>query len=153
MENLFKSLKPTIPKIIAIGKNYVKHVKEMGGQDVPKEPVIFTKPFTSIRTGNAPITIPSYMKEVHHEIELGFMIKKTGSNIQKKDYEQYLGGYFLALDLTDRDLQAHFKKEGFPWDLAKGFDGAMPVSSFIEKEKVKDSNNLELKLLINGKVV
>ena len=77
MELLFKKvLNPKTPKIIAIGKNYVKHVKEMGGQDVPKEPVIFQKPFSSYLPNGKPIILPKHKRVIHHEIELGFMLSK-----------------------------------------------------------------------------
>ena len=153
METLFKKVvESNAPKVIAIAKNYVKHANIMGA-DVPKEPVIFTKPLSSITRNNAPIVIPAYMKEMHHEIELGFIVSKRAKNVAAKDALDYVGGYFLALDMTDREFQGHFKKQGFPWDLAKGFDGAMPVSAFVAKDKVRDPHQLELRLTINGKVI
>ncbi|KAL4473843.1 hypothetical protein ABPG74_022707 [Tetrahymena malaccensis] len=160
MEQLFtKVLNPKLNKILAIGKNYVKHVKEMGGSEVPKEPVIFQKPHSSV--------LPNIQKgskvqfftknEVHHEIELGFMMSKEASHksFQKsgENWQDYVGGYFLALDLTDRNLQAAAKKAGFPWDLSKGQDKFLPISSFIPKEKVQDPYNLTLHLRINGKTI
>jgi 2-keto-4-pentenoate hydratase/2-oxohepta-3-ene-1,7-dioic acid hydratase in catechol pathway len=57
---------------------------------------------------------------VHHEIELGFLICKTGRNIAKEDWKNHVGGYFLAIDFTDRDKQAYLKKNSFPWDISKG---------------------------------
>lgn len=154
MEQLFKRvLNPKNPKIIAIGKNYVKHVKEMGGDEVPKEPVIFQKPFSSLLFKGSPILLPRHKRVIHHEIELGFMLCKSGRYIPEKGWKSYVGGYFLALDLTDRNLQAHFKKQGFPWDLAKGQDSFMPISDFVPTTKIKDPHNLQLSLSINGKVV
>lgn len=81
------------------------------------------------------------------------MIGKEGKNIEKQNWQEYVGGYFLALDLTDRDMQAHFKKQGFPWDLAKGQDNFFPISKLIPKESVIDPNNLKLELRINDKIV
>ncbi len=98
------------PKIIAIGKNYVKHVKELGGKDIPKEPVIFSKPFSSLISNCEKIYLPKHNREIHHEIELGFMISEKGKYINENDAMTHVGGYFLALDLTDRDLQWKFKK-------------------------------------------
>ena len=82
MENLFKSvLNQNIPKIFCVGKNYIKHVLEMGGESFPSDPVIFCKPFCSILPNNQPIYLPSHKREIHHEIELGFLISKKGKNI------------------------------------------------------------------------
>ncbi|CAD8138876.1 unnamed protein product [Paramecium pentaurelia] len=156
MEELFKKIvNPNNPKILAVGKNYVKHVQEMGGDEPPKEPVIFQKPFTSIFLVDKPqiLKLPELGHEIHHEIELGFMISKQGKNIKKEEWYDYVGGYFLALDLTDRELQAHFKKQGFPWDLSKGQDLFFPISNLIEKEKIEDPYNLTLELRINDKIV
>lgn len=76
----------------------------MGGADVPKEPVIFTKPFSSIVLPGKDCYLPKHKREIHHETELGFMIGKGGRFLKKEDWKSYVGGYFLALDLTDRDL-------------------------------------------------
>ncbi|CAD8080741.1 unnamed protein product [Paramecium sonneborni] len=157
MNVLFRQVaNPTNPKIVAIAKNYVKHVKEMGGDKPPEEPVIFQKPFSSLMylpEGKGLFQLPKHNHEIHHEIELGFMVGKIGKNIQKDKWQEYIGGYFLALDLTDREMQAHFKKQGFPWDLAKGQDNFFPITELIQKEKVNDPNNLQLELKINEKVV
>ncbi len=81
------------------------------------------------------------------------MISKEGKNIQSQNAFEYVGGYFLALDMTDRDLQAHFKKQGFPWELSKGQDGFCPISQFISKDKVINPDDLDIMLQINGKVI
>lgn len=81
------------------------------------------------------------------------MVRKSGKNIDKQFWLDYVGGYFLALDLTDRDMQGHFKKQGFPWDLAKGQDNFLPLTDLIPRETVEDPHNLELELQINGKTV
>jgi acylpyruvate hydrolase len=85
MEQLFqKSLNPNTPKILCVGKNYIKHVKEMGGKENPTELVFFIKPMTSIYQGmlisliskETVFHLPKHGREVHHEIELGYMISK-----------------------------------------------------------------------------
>ena len=58
--------------------------------------------------------------EKHHEVELGVVIGMTGKNINAKDWENYVEGYFLGIDYTDRDMQAAAKKNGSPWFLSKG---------------------------------
>lgn len=64
---------------------------------------------------------------VHHEIELGVVIGKDGRDIRARDAESFVGGYFLALDMTARNLQDEAKKKGHPWSTAKGFDTFTPV--------------------------
>lgn len=140
-------------KILCVGKNYLDHVKEMGGAKFPKNPVIFQKPLSSLLPPTSQtLYLPKHNRSIHHELELGVVIAKKGKDIPQKDFQDYIAGYVLALDLTDRDLQAEFKKDSLPWDLSKGQDGFCPVSQFVPREQVEDFNKLELLLKINGKV-
>lgn len=125
------------PKIMCIGKNYIKHVNEMGGTEVPKQPVVFLKPWTSLALNPKSITLPrAKNNRIDHEVELGVFFKKSGKNIQEQDVGQYIGGYFLAIDFTDRgiilyygiELQSLAKQKGFPWEISKGQDNFCPVS-------------------------
>lgn len=80
-------------------------------------------------------------------MELGVIIGTGGSNIPESSALTHIGGYTLALDMTARDIQSAAKKKGHPWSVAKGYDTFCPVSSFIEKEKIKlDNCHLWLKL-------
>lgn len=85
------------------------------------------------------------------------MIKKQAYQLDfnktGEKWEDYVGGYFLGLDLTDRNLQSAAKKAGFPWDLSKGQDKFLPISSFVNKEEVMNPYNLILHLQINGKTI
>ena len=76
----------------------------MGGKDVPSKPLLFLKPHSSILAPGSPIILPSSGSEIHHEVELGFVLSKGGKYIKKENWKDYIGGYFLALDLTDRTL-------------------------------------------------
>ena len=64
----------------------------------------------------------------------------------------YVGGYALALDMTDRGLQSKLKSKGLPWSLAKGFDTSCPISKFISTDEIADPTNVQLKLTVNGDV-
>jgi acylpyruvate hydrolase len=91
------------PKIIGIGKNYIKHVQEMGGVDVPKTPMIFLKPWTTVTYMPKQVHLPAAkIHRVDHELELGVFISKAGSNIKKEDAFSHIGGYFLGIDMSDR---------------------------------------------------
>ena len=87
---------------------------------------------------------------MHHEVELGFIISKVCKdfNPKKDDFTNYIGGYFLALDMTERDMQSAAKKAGRPWTFAKGMDNFMPVSEFVKT--IDDPHNIDLEIKING---
>ncbi|KAI9348196.1 hypothetical protein BDR26DRAFT_854176 [Obelidium mucronatum] len=137
-------------KIIAIGRNYAEHAKELGNA-VPSTPFFFLKPTSSFLTPNGAIEIPRG-SNVHHEIELGLVIGQPGRDIPASAAWNHIGGYALAIDCTARDLQEKAKKEGKPWSTAKGFDTFTPIGEFIPKTMVEDPDNLVLWLNVNGQV-
>ena len=136
-------------KIVCIGLNYVAHIEEMKSKRA-NEPVIFTKPNTSLHDIAKPIPIPQNFGEVHHEIELAVCMAKEGRRIPESKAMDYVAGYALALDLTLRDVQFQAKQKGRPWALAKGFDHACPVSIFLAKDKIGRVDELNLLLKVNG---
>ncbi|KAF9581985.1 hypothetical protein BGW38_000808 [Lunasporangiospora selenospora] len=135
-------------KIVAIGRNFSEHAKELGNA-VPKAPFFFLKPTSSYIVNGQNIEVPKGC-EVHHEVELGVVIGKDGRDIAAKDADQYIAGYTLALDMTARNLQDAAKKAGLPWSAAKGFDTFTPIGDFISKEKIPDTDNVDLSLKIDG---
>jgi 2-keto-4-pentenoate hydratase/2-oxohepta-3-ene-1,7-dioic acid hydratase in catechol pathway len=136
-------------KIIAIGRNYAEHAKELNNP-VPSVPVIFMKPDTALLKDNKPFYHPDFSQDVHYEIELVLKISKEGKYIQEKYAADYFDEVALGIDFTARDIQSRHKEKGLPWELAKGFDGSAPVSNFIPKANFADLYNLNLKLDING---
>lgn len=96
--------------------------------------------------------VPKGCNELHHEIELGVIIGRKGSDIPVSEAMDYVGGYTIALDMTARDLQAKAKASGNPWSVAKGFDTACPVGTFIPKEQIPDAHNLRLWCEVNGRM-
>jgi 2-keto-4-pentenoate hydratase/2-oxohepta-3-ene-1,7-dioic acid hydratase in catechol pathway len=142
-------LSPNTPKVLCIAKNYFEHAVEMGASDVPPHPVIFQKPLTSIIYEGEKIRIPDSV-EVHHELELACQISKRGRDIPAASAYEYISHYCLALDLTGRNIQAEAKKNSWPWDISKGFDTFLPLSSFLDKDQLGDPYRLTLELKING---
>ncbi|OLY83643.1 Acylpyruvase FAHD1, mitochondrial, partial [Smittium mucronatum] len=114
-------------KIVAIGKNYIDHAKEFNSS-VPTTPMFFLKPTSSYVTEPHSIRLPpsTLTRDVHHEIELGIVIKSRASNVPADMAPAVIGGFVLALDLTARDLQQVAKTKGYPWTMAKGFDCFTP---------------------------
>lgn len=135
-------------KIVAVGRNYSDHIKEMHSEKT-KDPVLFLKPNSALCNLEEPLSIPDNMGEVHHEIELAVCIGKDCKNMPPNQAAAYIAGYGIALDLTLRDVQAHAKKKGLPWAVAKGFDNSCPVSKFYVKE-ISGAQNLSLSLIKNG---
>lgn len=136
-------------KIIAIGRNYAEHAKELNNP-VPSVPVIFMKPDTALLKDNKPFYHPEFSQDVHYEIELVLKISKEGKYIQEKYAADYFDEVALGIDFTARDIQNRHKEKGLPWELAKGFDGSAPVSNFIPKANFADLYHLNLRLDING---
>lgn len=138
-------------KIVAIGKNYSKHKVEMGGTpERLSEPMFFFKPSSSVIPPSASIVRPAGCTSLHHEVELGLVIRGPAKNVAKEDWETVVGGWVLALDMTARDWQADAKKKGWPWSLAKGCDTFCPMSEVLPPEAVEDPYGLQLRLAVDG---
>jgi len=137
-------------KIVAIGRNYADHVKELHNA-VPKEPFFFLKPTTSYLPSGGKLEIPRGII-AHHEVELGVVVGKGGRDISQSDADSHVAGYALAVDMTARNMQDEIKKKGLPWSAVKGFDGFTPISSYVPKSLVSDPQNLNLSLKVNGTI-
>jgi len=124
-------LAPAIPrsKVVAVGKNYHDHAKEMGGE-APEAPLLFLKPNTSVIGTNDRIVLPPQSQQVEHEGELAIVIGSVAKNVKHADAAEVIFGYTIANDVTARDLQ---KADG-QWARAKGFDTFCPVGPVIETE-------------------
>ncbi|MEP1097255.1 MAG: fumarylacetoacetate hydrolase family protein [Cyclobacteriaceae bacterium] len=138
-------------KIICIGRNYVEHIKELGNER-PSEPIIFMKPDTSLLKNNDPFFHPDFSNDIHYEVEILVKIKKEGKSIQKEFASGYYDELGLGIDFTARDLQTKAKEKGYPWEIAKGFNGSAPISNFIAKQDF-DMNNINFRLQKNGEGV
>ncbi len=139
-------------KIIAIGRNYAEHAKELNNP-IPTVPVIFMKPDTAILKDNKPFYHPEFSTDIHHEIELVLKISKEGKHITQKFADSYFDEIGLGIDFTARDIQQKHKEKGLPWELAKAFDNSAPISKFIPKSTYKDLSNLNLRLNLNDNIV
>lgn len=137
-----------IGKILCIGRNYVDHIHELGNE-VPSAPVIFMKPASSVIYDGGCIVIPPYSRDCHHEAELAVLIGTPGKDIPEDQALAHVAGYGVAIDLTLRDVQAELKKKGLPWEIAKGFDTACPLSAFVPAGAVADPQNLLIHLRVN----
>eukprot|EP00252_Welwitschia_mirabilis_P002075 TRINITY_DN12000_c1_g1_i1.p1 TRINITY_DN12000_c1_g1~~TRINITY_DN12000_c1_g1_i1.p1 ORF type:complete len:223 (+),score=41.22 TRINITY_DN12000_c1_g1_i1:77-745(+) len=138
-------------KIIAVGRNYAAHAKELGNA-VPKDPVLFLKPTSSYLENGGTIEIPHALQSLDHEVELATVIGKRGRDVPESHAMDFVEGYALALDMTARELQNSAKASGLPWTIAKGYDTFTPISSLIPKSMVPNPDNLELWLKVDGEI-
>lgn len=123
-------LAPVYPtKIICVGRNYVAHAQEHQSE-VPKTPLIFQKPPSSIIGPRSPIYLPPQSNHVEHEAELAVVIGKRGRWISSEDALSHVFGYTVANDVTARDLQ---RGDG-QWTRGKGFDTFCPIGPWIETD-------------------
>jgi 2-keto-4-pentenoate hydratase/2-oxohepta-3-ene-1,7-dioic acid hydratase in catechol pathway len=145
------SKKVTVGKLVCLARTYRKHAEEMH-TNVTEDPLLFLKPASSVIFNEQSIIIPKKSKCLHHEVELGVVIGKKCKNVSQKDAFDYVLGYCVALDITARDIQDEAKKRGWPWTIAKGFDTFAPISDVVLKDKIKNPNNLDLSLKVNGEI-
>ena len=136
-------------KIFAIGQNYPEHNKELQNNN-PTEPVVFMKPDTALLKNNKPFYIPDFSNELHYETELIIRFSRIGKNIQSKFAYRYFDEIGLGVDFTARDLQRKLKAEGKPWEICKAFDNSAVVGDFLPVSELKDIQNIQFHLDING---
>ena len=137
---------PCVPsKILCVGRNYVEHAKELGNE-VPKVPLIFLKPPSSIISNGEHIVLPPQSSQVEHEAELVVVIGKRGRNITTENAKEYVFGYTIGNDITARDLQ---KSDG-QWTRAKGFDTFCSFGPWIDTEF--DASDAVVTCRVNGQM-
>ena len=142
------------PKIVCVGRNYADHAKELNNP-VPKEPILFIKPASTLVPFASDICIPKNLGSVHHELEIALLVGKTLKHANQKTVINGIAGIGLGLDLTLRDLQKTLKEKGHPWERAKAFDKACPVSDFISMENIDTAlveQAITFELIKNGHV-
>jgi 2-keto-4-pentenoate hydratase/2-oxohepta-3-ene-1,7-dioic acid hydratase in catechol pathway len=138
-----------VGKALCIGQNYQDHIAEMNSKTAP-EALFFIKPSAAVVDIHQSFPIPDQLGAVHNETELAVLIKAPLTKVTPEQVLDAVWGYGLALDLTLRDQQKKLKELGRPWEIAKGFDGACPVSGFIAADELGDVQQLEFGLKVNG---
>jgi 2-keto-4-pentenoate hydratase/2-oxohepta-3-ene-1,7-dioic acid hydratase in catechol pathway len=137
-------LPPCLPsKIIALGLNYRDHAAEVK-MELPKNPLLFIKPSTSVIGPGEAIVYPKVSKRVDYEAELALVIRKEAKGVPEEKAADYILGYTCLNDVTARDLQP---KDG-QWTIAKGFDTFAPIGPWIVTDI--DPYHLEISSYLNG---
>jgi 2-keto-4-pentenoate hydratase/2-oxohepta-3-ene-1,7-dioic acid hydratase in catechol pathway len=135
-------------KIVCVGKNYAKHIKEMGGndKDLPKEPGIFLKGVNALSNPGDPIPYPSWTNELHYEGELAVVIARQMKNVPENEALHYVLGYTCACDVTARDKQ----KSDLQWTRGKASDNFCPIGPWLETDL--NTSHLSVQTRINGEL-
>lgn len=135
-------------KIVCIGLNYADHARETNAA-IPPEPVIFMKSTTALTGPFDDIIIPKNSVKTDWEVELAVVISKKASYVEEADALDYVAGYVLHNDVSEREFQ--IERNG-TWDKGKGCDTFAPLGPFLAtQDEIGDVNNLRLWLTVNGK--
>ncbi|MGO1375722.1 fumarylacetoacetate hydrolase family protein [Psychrobacter sp.] len=144
-----------IGKVVCVGRNYAAHAHELGNE-VPKTPILFMKPASSVVTiahhsTNQTVLRPNSETygDTHYEAELCIQLSTDLRAATIEQAKQAIGGVTLGLDLTLRDLQSKLKEKGQPWERAKCFDGACVLADWVDPQAFGDFSNVEYQLYIN----
>ncbi|MDF7808510.1 fumarylacetoacetate hydrolase family protein [Pontiellaceae bacterium B12219] len=133
-------------KIICVGANYADHAKEFG-HEIPTEPILFSKATSALNGPFDPIQLPEGAKVVDGEAELAVVIGRTASWVRKADALDYVAGYTVLNDVTERIVQ----KANGQWFRGKGFDSFCPLGPFlVTPDEVPDLGNLHVWQKHNG---
>ena len=130
-------------KIVCVGRNYAAHARELGNE-VPKQPLLFFKPSSSLIGPDEAIVLPGASQQVEYESEIGVVIGRRARQVSAADAMQFVRGFTCANDVTARDLQ---KTDG-QWGRAKGFDTFCPVGPRVAEDV--DWTNLTVIGRVNG---
>jgi len=135
-------------KIVCVGLNYADHAKETGAA-IPTEPILFFKSTTALSGPNDNIIIPKNSTKTDWEVELAIVIGKKASYVAESDAYDYVAGYCLHNDLSEREYQL---ERGGNWSKGKGCDTFAPLGPFLAtKEEIADVHQLPMWLDVNGK--
>ncbi|HEX8529170.1 MAG TPA: fumarylacetoacetate hydrolase family protein [Cytophagales bacterium] len=135
-------------KIVCVGLNYRDHAEETGAK-IPAEPILFFKSTTALCGPNDDVVIPKNSQKTDWEVELAVVIGKKATYVEESDAMQYVAGYVLHNDYSERAFQL---ERGGQWDKGKGCDTFAPLGPFLATpDEVGDVHNLRLWLTVNGK--
>jgi 2-keto-4-pentenoate hydratase/2-oxohepta-3-ene-1,7-dioic acid hydratase in catechol pathway len=139
-------------KVVCVGRNYAEHAKELNNP-VPSEPLLFIKPGSCVVPMAGGFRIPEDRGAVHYEAEIAVLIgKPLSAQPSESELLDAISGFAPALDLTLRDLQDGLKKKGYPWEVAKAFDGACVLAPFLNGGAFADLADIGIRLSLNGEL-
>ncbi len=141
----------SVGKVVCVGRNYAEHARELNNP-VPSEPVLFIKPSTALVNLERPVSIPLQFGSCHFETEMAVLIGESLTCCNEQQAVSAIAGVGVALDLTLRDLQSALKEKSLPWEKAKAFDGACPISAFVSMQNINELQRQQIQLRQNGEL-
>lgn len=139
----------SVGSIYCVGRNYIEHAKELNNP-VPKKPLIFLKSRGCLVPFRDQITLDIGDQRCDYETEVAVVLKQDAYRISVQEASEYVSHVGLALDLTLRDLQQSLKSRGHPWELAKNFVNACPLTPLRPVAGPEDLEHLFFDLRVNG---
>lgn len=130
------ALRFPVRRIFCVGRNYAEHAREMGMGGERAPPFFFMKPAYAVIASGSAVPYPSRTVELHHEIELVVALGSGGRDMGIDTALALVFGYAVGNDLTRRDVQASARRQGWPWDVAKGFCHSAPVSAIVPAARI-----------------
>lgn len=132
---------------VAIGLNYADHAKETG-QEIPTEPILFNKATTSICGPDDDVMIPRNSRHLDWEVEIAFVIGARARYVEAKDWANYIAGYCICNDVSERRFQS---KRGGQWVKGKSAETFGPIGPWlVTPDEIADVDNLAMSLDVNG---
>lgn len=135
-----------VRRIYCVGRNYVAHVKEMGGDAERDPPIFFQKPTDAVVPSGATIPYPSMTRNFHYEVELVLALGSGGLNIPEAEAQNHVWGCAVGLDMTRRDIQG----DGKPWEIGKSFDRSFPCGPLTPVAGAGPMTSGAIRLTVNG---
>ena len=147
---LNESLKFPSRNIYCVGRNYIDHAKEMGGDPERENPFFFHKTSDILLKNGSELVYPKDSSDVQYEVELVVAISKDAFKVGPREAKSIVFGYAVGVDITKRDLQKISKKGGKPWFSAKVFYGSAIISDVVPTKDSYDPENIKISLNVNG---
>lgn len=138
-----------VGKVVCVGRNYAAHAAELGNV-ATETPLLFIKPPSAVVDLAPRFRLPSAHTTVHHELEIAVLVGRRLRDARPEEAHAAIIGVGLGLDLTLREEQDMLKSKAHPWEVAKGFDGACPLSAFVRPVADINLERLETSLSVNG---
>ena len=143
---------PRPNRILAIGRNYAEHAKELDSE-APEEPIVFQKASSTVIGPGQPIVVPPSMGRVDFEGELAVVIGRAGRNVPEAEAISLVAGYTLFNDVTARDEQKRAIARRLPWFLSKSHDTFGPMGPcIVTPDEIRDPHALRLTTTVNGEI-
>ncbi|MBB3862325.1 fumarylpyruvate hydrolase [Novosphingobium hassiacum] len=139
-----------VRRIYCVGRNYLEHIREMGGEE-RDPPFFFQKPTDAIVRSGGDVPYPPITEDFQHEIELVLAIGTGGANIVAAEAARHVFGLAVGIDLTRRDVQINARKTGRPWEIGKSFDHSAPIGAIKPLDNALPTAG-DIRLMVNGEM-